>query len=75
MAVMVIMVMGHTMKIIGIKNMTKELETYLQWRFRVNNHAKYQRYLNDWLYNVTETQLQYFEQEMRRLITSGIYKI
>ncbi len=55
--------------------MTKGLETYLQWRFRVNNHAKYQRYLNDWLYNVTETQLQYFEQEMRRLINSGIYKV
>ena len=55
--------------------MTKELETYLQWRFRVNNHAKYQRYLNDWLYNVTETQLQYFEQEMHRLINSGIYKV
>lgn len=55
--------------------MTKELETYLQWRFRVNNHTKYQCYLNDWLYNVTETQLQYFEQEMRRLINSGIYKV
>lgn len=55
--------------------MTKELETYLQLRFRVNNHAKYQRYLNDWLYNVTETQLQYFEQEMRRLINGGIYKV
>ena len=71
---MAIMVITHTMKKIGI-NMTKELETYLHWRFRVNNHAKYQRYLNDWLYNVTETQLQYFEQEMRRLINSGIYKV
>ena len=55
--------------------MSKELETYLQWRFRVNNRNQYQHYLNDWLYNVTETQLQYFEQEMNRLINSGIYKV
>ena len=55
--------------------MNKQLETYLQWRFRVNNHTKYQHYLNDWLYNVTETQLQYFEQEMYRLINRGIYKV
>lgn len=55
--------------------MEKELEIYLRWRFRVNNHNKYQQYVNDWIYNVTETQLQYFKEEMRRLIKSGIYKV
>lgn len=55
--------------------MNKKLETYLQWRFIVNNRSAYHHYLNDWLYNVTETQLQYFEQEMNRLINRGIYKV
>ena len=53
--------------------MTKALETYLQWRFIVNNR-KYRHYLKDWLYKVTETQLAYFEEEMRRCIKMGIYK-
>ena len=59
----------------GIKKMTKELETYLQWRFRVNNHNKYLHYLNDWLYSLTETQLGYFKEEMRRCIKIGFYKL
>ena len=55
--------------------MNKEQETYLRWRFKVNNHSKYQHYLDEWLYNITETQLYYFQQEMDRLIKSGIYKV
>lgn len=54
--------------------MTKSLETYLQWRFKVNNINRYQHYVNDWMYNLTENQLYYFAIEMERLINRGIYK-
>lgn len=58
----------------GIKCMDKSLETYLLWRFKVNNINRYQRYVNDWIYNLTENQLNYFAMEMERLINRGIYK-
>ena len=59
----------------GIKKcMDKSLETYLLWRFKVNNINRYQRYVNDWIYNLTENQLNYFAMEMERLINRGIYK-
>jgi hypothetical protein len=58
----------------GLKCMDKSLETYLLWRFKVNNANRYQRYVNDWIYNLTENQLNYFAMEMERLINRGIYK-
>ena len=58
----------------GLKCMDKSLETYLLWRFKVNNINRYQRYVYDWIYNLTENQLNYFAMEMERLINRGIYK-
>lgn len=54
--------------------MTKSLETYLLWRFKVNNINRYQRYVYDWMYNLTENQLNYFAMEMERLAKRGVYK-
>lgn len=54
--------------------MPKELEKYLYWRFIFNNHKKYHHYFNEWLSNLTETQLYYFAEEMRRCRNARIYK-
>lgn len=43
--------------------MTKEMYTYLQQRFYRNNHVKYRKYFEEWVQNVTEVQLMYFEKE------------
>lgn len=47
--------------------MTTEMYTYLQQRFYKNNHNKYSKYFEEWVQNVTETQLMYFEKEKFRL--------
>lgn len=49
------------------------LEKYLEFRFKTNNIRKYEKYYNEWLENVTEIQLQYFEKEMYNLIKQGKY--
>ena len=54
--------------------MTNELKGYLEWRFRVNNHAKYQHYRDEWIQNLLPNQLYYFEREMAHLYNKGIYK-
>jgi hypothetical protein len=54
--------------------MDKELRTYLEWRWRVNTFWKYQQYRDEWINNLVPSQLFYFEQEMRRMISKGLYK-
>jgi hypothetical protein len=36
---------------------------YLRERFYQNNHSKYRKYFDEWVNNVTETQLFYYEKE------------
>lgn len=36
---------------------------YLRERFYKNNHVKYRKYFDEWLSNITEIQLFYFEKE------------
>lgn len=36
---------------------------YLRDRFYRNNHAKYRKYFDEWISNITENQLFYFEKE------------
>jgi len=36
---------------------------YLRERFYRNNHAKYRKYFDEWVSNITENQLFYFEKE------------
>jgi hypothetical protein len=49
------------------------LDKYLKYRFKINNHPKYQKYFDEWLNGVTEEQLNYYEREMYNLIKIGIY--
>jgi len=53
--------------------MTNQLNNYLQWRCRMNWHTKYLKYINEWISNITDNQLIYFEKEMNHLIDRGIY--
>ena len=55
--------------------MNKELRTYLEWRFRLNNINKYQKYRDEWIVNLNYNQLMYFEIEMNRLKLRGQYSI
>jgi hypothetical protein len=47
--------------------MTKELVEWLEFRWRKDNHKKYHRYFNEWLKNITQSQIEGFaKQEKRR---------
>lgn len=43
------------------------IDEYLVYRFKRNNHNKYMKYMQEWIDNVTETQLMYFQKEKERL--------
>ena len=53
--------------------MSKELRTYIEWRFKVNNINKYQKYRDEWIDNLNDIQLMYLELEMNRLKLRGQY--
>lgn len=53
--------------------MSNELRTYLEWRFRVNNHSKYQIYRDEWINNIPSCNLWYYEIEMQHLREQGFY--
>ena len=44
------------------------LSDYLRERFYRNNHPKYRKYFDEWIKNVTETQIMYFEKERLSII-------
>lgn len=44
-----------------------ELNEYLIFRFKHNNHNKYMKYMQEWINNITENQLNYFKLEKERL--------
>lgn len=70
---MVISIFFSTFAVNRIK-MSKELRTYLEWSFRVNNIPKYQRYRDEWINNIPSQNLWYYEIEMQHLREVGIYK-
>ena len=43
------------------------IDEYLVHRFLRNNHPKYHKYKDEWIANVTETQILYFNKEKERL--------
>lgn len=47
--------------------MTEILYQYLKERFFKNNHAKYRKYCEEWVTNLTETQIEYFERERNNI--------
>ena len=48
--------------------MTEQLYTYLQLRFYKENHVKYHSYFEEWVQNITNNQIHYFNTEMSNLI-------
>lgn len=54
--------------------MTKVMYEYLKQRFYRNNHAKYRKYFDEWVSNVTETQIDYFEKEKYRIENNIVLK-
>mgnify|MGYP006873000713 CR=1 FL=1 len=49
------------------------MKAYLEWRCRTNWHNKYRKYINEWVSNVTPTQLEYFKIEKQHLTDKGVY--
>ena len=54
--------------------MTKEDKDYLFFRCKTNWHSKHYHYIEEWISNVTSTQLEYFKKEKNNLIKLGIYE-
>jgi len=54
--------------------MTDNMREYLRQRFNRNNHPKYHKYFEEWLNNVVDTQLMYFEKEKYRLENNVVLK-
>lgn len=48
--------------------MTQILYNYLQERFYKNNHDKYRKYFEEWVTNLTDSQLYYFEIERLNIL-------
>lgn len=42
----------------------EELIEWLRYHWRRDNHAKYQKYFNMWLSNITNSQIEYFTKQM-----------
>ena len=51
--------------------MTEILFNYLRERFRTSNHPKYLKYFNEWVSNVSENQLHYFEIERLNILNNA----
>ena len=49
--------------IISNRDEKEVFESDLRERFYRNNHAKYKQYFDEWVSNITENQLFYFEKE------------
>ncbi len=47
--------------------MTQELFEHLRQQFYWNNHTKYRKYFDEWVNNLTPTQIEYFEIEKENI--------
>jgi hypothetical protein len=47
--------------------MTSELYEHLKQQFYLNNHAKYKKYFEEWVSNLTSIQIEYFEIEKENI--------
>ena len=54
--------------------MSKDLWEYLEQRFKRNNHPKYLKYFDEWVNNISETQIHYFEIERLNIIQKSKYE-
>lgn len=53
---------------------SKDLWEYLEQRFRRNNHSKYLKYFDEWISNISENQIHYFEIERLNIIQRSKYE-
>ena len=54
--------------------MTEILFNYLRERFRTSNHSKYLKYFDEWVSNISENQIHYFEIERLNIIQRSKYE-
>lgn len=47
--------------------MTTKLKEWLRTQWRYSNHAKYQHYFDEWISNITPSQIEGFEKQMYNL--------
>lgn len=48
--------------------LNQSIYTYLEVRYYQDNHAKYHKYFEEWVKNVTDNQLYYFNKDMNKSI-------
>jgi len=51
--------------------MIEVIYEYLRRRFYQNNHAKYRKYFEEWVVNLTESQIYYFKVEMENILNNA----
>lgn len=51
--------------------MTEVVYEYLRKRFYQSNHAKYRKYFEEWVINLTESQIYYFKIEMENILNNA----
>lgn len=54
------MVTMRLLKYPKILKMTDQLYQYLKNEWKINNHPRYQHYFDDWVKNLTKTQIYYY---------------
>ncbi len=42
--------------------MSKELYDWLEYQWKISNHAKYRKYFKEWVDNLTKTQIRKFDE-------------
>lgn len=47
--------------------LTTKLKEWLRERWRLDNHAKYQQYFEEWVSNILPSQIEGFEKQMYNL--------
>lgn len=50
--------------------MLEVIYEYLRRRFYQNNHTKYHKYFEEWVSNLTESQIYYFEIERQNILNN-----
>ena len=54
--------------------MSNELLLWLEKEFKYSNHKKYHKYFNEWVNNITESQVDGFNKQMIGQLTSSKVK-
>ena len=52
--------------------MDKVLYNWLEKQFYHDNHKSYHKYLKEWIDNITDSQIQYFEKQRINVLTGAM---